>query len=37
MSPFEFIHTVMQRDPWGALVLALVVWWVLEEIRDTRN
>lgn len=31
MSLSELISTVITRDPFLAVIIALVVWWVLEE------
>jgi hypothetical protein len=33
MSLFDQVSTVISRDPWGTIVFAVVVWWVIEEIR----
>lgn len=37
MSPFEVVHTIMHRDPWGTLVLSVVIWWVYLEIVGERH
>ena len=34
MSLFETFSTVIARDPFLVAIVALVIWWVIEEIRD---
>lgn len=35
MSLSEQIYTVIARDPFLIAIIALVVWWVLEEWRGS--
>lgn len=34
MSLFDAISTVITRDPFLAAIVALVIWWVIEEIHE---
>ena len=35
MSLFDTVSTVIERDPFLAIIFCLVVWWVVEEWRGS--